>query len=178
MLISRQIMNSTTSFSISQLCAQAKDFDFDMEETDWTWDQVDENTGSAKQIKEIWAHQSRFENQAFGNSESIDSFSETFVDPSLSFDLHDFIDSSWLTIKYEGHEFNQLAPISEWPSCDEFSAYEDSWNWLSTLGWDTSFLENKKANTVKSDSVKTLGEVQLKFKTTEWSLVSNSSSNR
>ena len=86
-------MNSTTSISISQAYTQCKDFDFDSEETDWTFDQVEENTGSAKRVKEIWAHESRFDIQTLGNSESSDSFYESFIESSFSFELQDFNES-------------------------------------------------------------------------------------
>ena len=54
-------MNTTASISASESFGKAHDFDFNLEDTDWTLDQVDENLVKLNKVKEIWTHESRFD---------------------------------------------------------------------------------------------------------------------
>ena len=46
-------MNTTASISASESFGKAHDFDFNLEDTDWTLDQVDENLVKLNKVKEI-----------------------------------------------------------------------------------------------------------------------------
>ena len=57
-----------------------------------------------------------------------------------------------------------LTPIPEWLSAEEFSASEDSCNWVSIVEGENRILPTHRANKVIERNVKTLWDVHLKFR--------------
>ena len=80
-------MNTTSSISASDSFVKANKFDFNLEETDWTLDQVDENLVKLNRVKEIWTHESRFDTILHSNyTESISEFGDSWISPINPFD--------------------------------------------------------------------------------------------